>query len=97
MSKRYLCKGSKNYVKKYQREKKVFYTLSGRPYIRWNDTRVYLDIDVIRLSYPVMYEDEHGKLHDIGAYYSISNCYGFLVEVLDGESVQLYTEDEFPY
>lgn len=92
MSKRYLCKGSKNFVKKYQREKKVYFTISGRPYFKWNNTRIYLD-EVMRLTYPVMYEDEQGKLHDIGGYYSISNCYGYLVEVLDGEAIQLYVEE----
>lgn len=94
MSKRYLCKGSKNYVKKFQREKKIYFTLSGKPYFKWDGTRIYLD-EVMCLSYPVMYEDEQGKLHDIGAYYSISNWYGYLVELLDGESVQLYIEESF--
>lgn len=74
------------------RNKKIDFNFSGDPFFRWNGRRVKLD-EVMRLSYPVFYEDENGKTGAIGGYIGISNCYGVLVEITnDGEKVQLWDE-----
>ena len=79
-------------IRKIGRAKKVYFE-SNYCYFVWGGKRVRLD-DVVSLSYPVMYEDENGKLGDIGGFIGVSNCYGVLVEVLDGEAVQLWEEVE---
>ena len=74
------------------RDKGIFENKNGEPFFNWNGRRVYLDT-VLRLTYPIMYEDQDGKLGAIGGYIGISNCYGILVEVTcDGEAVQLWEE-----
>lgn len=76
------------------REKRIMWTASGEPYFMWSGRREYMS-DVMRLTYPIMYETDRGTLYDIGGYIGISNVYGVLVEILDGgEAVQLWEEIE---
>ena len=74
-------------IRKIGREKKVYFE-SDLCYFMWNGIRYHLD-EVCSLSYPVMYEDENGKLGDIGGFLIVSSTYGVLVETIDGEAVQL--------
>lgn len=79
-------------IRKIGRSKKIYFNGSGEPYFLWNRCRQKFD-DIPRLSYPVMYEDERGKLGAIGAYITISNVFGVLVELDDsGEAVQMWEE-----
>lgn len=78
-----------NKIRKIGREKKIYF--SENPYFLWNGTRYHFD-EIPRLSYPIMYENEAGRLADIGGYITISNCFGVLVELLEGEAVQLWEE-----
>lgn len=77
-------------IKKVGREKKIY--MSERPYFMWGEKRQHLD-EIPRLSYPIMYEDENGKISPIGGYCCITNCYGVLIELTaDGEAVQIWEE-----
>lgn len=76
-------------IKKIGREKKIYF--SENPYFVWNGRRQHLD-EIPRLSYPILYEDENGKTGVIGGYITICNVYGVLIELLDGEAVQIWEE-----
>lgn len=78
-----------NSIRKIGREKKIYF--SENPYFVWNGTRYHFD-EIPRLSYPIMYEDEAGKIGNMEGYITISNCFGVLVELLEGEAVQLWEE-----
>ena len=80
-----------NRIRKTGREKKIYLNMSGDPYFKWNG-RCYRFDDISRLTYPVMYEDQDGKLGVIGGYICLCNWGGVLVELLDGEAVQLWDE-----
>lgn len=80
-----------NRIRKNGREKRVYFNSNGDPYFVWGGRRQYFD-DIPRLTYPVMYEDENGKLGAIGGYICLCNFGGVLVELLDGEAVQLWDE-----
>ena len=81
-----------NNIRKIGREKKIYF--SENPYFIWNGTRYHFE-EIPRLSYPIMYEDEAGRLAaDICGYITICNTYGVLVELLEGEAVQLWEEIE---
>lgn len=71
--------------------KKLYWTNKGW-YFLFRGRRVY-GSDVPSLSYPVMVEDEAGKLIVIGGYMELSNCFGLLVEIdPDCESARLWSE-----
>lgn len=72
--------------------KKLYWTDKGC-YFLFRGRRVYME-DIPSLSYPVMVEDEEGKLIVIGGYMSICNTFGLLVEVdaVSSEAVRLWTE-----
>ena len=79
-------------ITKNGRAKRLYYNDYGRAYFMWNGRREYID-NVMRLSYPVMYDD-NGKIGVIGGYITITNCFGVLVEVDENcESVQLWNEN----
>ena len=79
-------------IRKIGRSKKIYFNGNGEPYFLWNGNRQKFD-NIPNLSYPVMYEDENGKLGVIGGYITISNVFGVLVELDDSsESVQLWEE-----
>lgn len=79
-------------IKRCGREKRINYTRGGDPYFNWRGRRVRFDT-VLRSSYPTTYTDDDGKLGVIEGYLGISNCYGVLVEIIDGgEAVQLWEE-----
>lgn len=80
-----------NKIRKTGREKKVYYNGNGEPYFLWKGRREKFE-EIPRLNYPVMYEDERGKLGVIGGYITLCNWGGVLVEILDGEAVQLWEE-----
>lgn len=81
-------------IKSIGREKRIMWTASGHPYFMWTGRRIRFD-DVLQMSYPIMYEDEAGRVFPIGGYIGISNTLGVLVEILDGgEAVQLWEELE---
>lgn len=78
-------------ILKVGREKRINYTRGGDPYFNWRGRRVRFDT-VLRSSYPTTYTDDDGRLGDIGGYITISNCCGVLVEIIDGDAVQLWEE-----
>ena len=78
-------------IKKIGREKKIYF--SENPYFVWNGCRYHFD-RISRLSYPIMYEDEAGKIAPIGGFIGLSNLCGMLVELIEGEAVQLWEEIE---
>ena len=79
-------------ISKIGRMKKINYTMYGAPFFIWNGRRYHFE-NVPRLSYPIMYTDDDGRLCDIGGYIGISNCFSVLVEIIDGgEAVQLWEE-----
>lgn len=78
-------------IKKVGREKKIYF--SENPYFVWNGRRRYFD-SISCLTYPIMYEDDNGKTGVIGGYVTICNAYGVLIELLDGEAVQIWEEVE---
>ena len=81
-----------NRIRKTGREKKIFFNRNGEAYFLWNGRMEKLE-NIMRLSYPIMYEDERGKLGVIGGYITISNTYGVLVELSECcETVQLWEE-----
>lgn len=81
-------------ITKVGRSKSIRYTMQGEPYFIWGGRRQHLG-DVMRLTTPMMYEDEDGKLGVIGGVIGISNTMSVLVEVDEyGESVQLWRELE---
>ena len=81
-------------IKRIGRDKQIYFTLSGKAYFIWNNRRIKLD-EVMRLSYPVFFEDEKGYLRFCSGYIGISNCFGVLVELTnDDQSIQLYEEVE---
>ena len=83
-----------NKIRKLGRAKKIYFNNAGNPYFLWNGRRESFD-NIPRLTYPVMYEDEAGKVGAIGGYICISNFGGVLVEVDEYcESVQLWEEVE---
>lgn len=76
-------------IKKVGRKKKIYFTDTDT-YFMWNGRRQKL-FEIPRLSYPIMYEDQDGKLGSIGGYITISNCFGVYVEVsADCETIQLW-------
>ena len=79
-----------NTLRKVGREKKVYFN-GFSAYFMWNGRRQKFD-EIPRLSYPVMYEDENGKIATIGGYITISNCFGVLVEITENETIQLWEE-----
>lgn len=84
---------SKGIIQKAGRKKKVYFN-AERPYFVLNGHRQHLD-EIALLSYPIMYEDENGKISPIGGYIALSNVFGLLVEVhANCESVQLWEEIE---
>lgn len=79
-------------IAKVGRTKSIKYNQQGNPFFMWGGRRQHLD-EVQRLSYPMMYEDEDGRLGVIGGVIGISNTMSVLVEVDEfGESVQLWEE-----
>ena len=77
------------------RYKKVYYNgACGAPYFRWNGRRTYFD-DIPRLAYPIMLENEDGKMIVLGGYITLTNTCGVLVEIHpDGEYMRLWQEIE---
>lgn len=85
---------NKTIIEKLGREKSIFFNATGTAYFVWNGRRVRLD-DVMRLSYPLFFEDEDGYKRFCCGYIGVTNCYGVLVELVnDDTSIQLYTEKE---
>ena len=79
-------------LRKYGREKKVFWSESGVPYYRRGNARVYLDT-VERLVYPYFYETEFGQTGVIGGIESFGYAGCLYVEISeDGETVQLWEQ-----
>jgi len=79
-----------NKIRKVGRQKKVYFG-NERIYFLWNGSRQFLD-EIPRLSYPIIYEDENGKIAPIGGYITITNCFGVLVEITENETIQLWEE-----
>ena len=80
-------------LKKIGRSKKVYFT-SDNWYFLWNGKRVKSD-EILRLAYPIMFNDKDGKLTVISGYINISNCYSVMVSLdSDSETVQLYYDFE---
>ena len=94
MSKTYLTTDGRYKVTKIGRPRKIYFTQrDGRPYFIQFGRRVHLD-EVQRFIYPMMYEDEHGKVGVISGYHTVTNWHGYSVEILDGgEAVQIFTEE----
>lgn len=80
-----------NIIKKVGRAKRIYFDNAGA-YFNWNGRRERLE-NIPRLSYPIMYEDEAGKLGSIGGYITICNTYGVLVELNENETIQLWEEE----
>ena len=80
-------------ITKLGRIKKISFNNNGDPYFLWNGRKELFD-NIMRLTYPVMWDDEDGKLHFASGYITISNCFGVLVELINGdEAIQLWTEE----
>jgi len=83
-----------NRIRKVGRAKKIYFTNAGNAYFLWNGRRESFD-NIPRLSYPIMYEDEAGKIGVIGGYITLCNFGGVLIELDEnGEAVQLWEEVE---
>ena len=83
-------------IRKVGRMKKIYFGISetASPYFMWGGRRQSLD-EIPALHYPVMYEDEAGKVGAIGGYITLCNWGGVLVEIdPNGEAVQLWEEIE---
>ena len=80
-----------NTINKIGRAKRIYFDTKGT-YFMWNGRRERLE-NISRLTYPIMYEDENGKIGVIGGYITICNVYGVLVELdTDREVIQLWEE-----
>ena len=80
-------------ITKNGRGKLIYFNNNGELYFVWNGKRIYLD-HVMRLTYPVMYNDDNGKTGVISGYLTLTNWYGVLVEINDsGDTVQLWNEN----
>ena len=76
-------------ITKQGRAKKIYLDAKGAFFV-WNGRRKRME-NVPRLSYPIMYEDERGKLGVIGGYITLCNMGGVFVEIdPNGEAVQLW-------
>ena len=74
---------------------KIEYTIKdSKPYFRHYGKRYYLD-NIMRLSYPIMWNDKDGKLNYISGYDSTQWYNPYLVELDEaGEYVRLWEELE---
>ena len=71
--------------------KKIYYTNNGNPYFMRGGRREKLE-NIPRLSYPIMPEDENGRLIVIGGYMPLGYN-ALLVELHpDGEYIRLWEE-----
>lgn len=89
---------NKPYNRKYKtasRWIKIQYTLKDcKPYFRHYGLRYYFE-NIMRLSYPIMWEDKDGKLNHISGYDAIQFWNPYLVELDEGgEHVRLWEEME---
>ena len=76
------------------RYKQVYFNADTTAYFKWNGRRVKLD-DIPALTYPVMLDDEYGKIIVLGGYITLSNTCGLLVEIdTDYQAVRLWQEIE---
>lgn len=81
-------------IKSIGRDKQIYFNNDGSCFFVWNGRRYRLD-EVMRLTYPVFYEDNDGKLGFCSGYITISNCIGVLVELTcDDQCIQLWQEVE---
>lgn len=81
-----------NNIRKVGRKKKIYFNNNGNPYFVWNGRRESFD-NIPRLSYPIFYENNDGKLSYIGGYICLCNFGGVLVELDENsETVQLWEE-----
>lgn len=79
-------------LRKVGRKKHIYYTADGNDsFIRWHNKRVYVSA-FMGLTYPVFYEDERGQHGYLSGCITLCNWGGVYVEIVDGESVQLWEE-----
>lgn len=82
-------------IKRIGRCKKLYWSLNGRCFFRWNNRRYYLD-EIMRLSYPLFfYRNDRTFLDYCGGYITLSNCYGVLICLNDScETIEIFEEME---